>query len=30
MLTAAMRATILVDRLPGTMINIYIQAQPLC
>ena len=26
MLTAAMRATILVDRLPGTVISIYVQA----
>lgn len=26
MLTAAMRATILVDRLPGTLISIYVQA----
>ena len=26
MLTAAMRATILVERLPGTVISIYVQA----
>ena len=29
MLTAAMQATILTDRLPGTLVSIYVQASQL-